>query len=166
MAAARKNIVNESFDGVITEMTLRQLGGAEIKKMHGLQYQISFPLNDDYKVRYVYTINNGGALFLQRLAPYPMRPARFASETELIEFIKTDYKKFQNAQNSSNFGKFIEAVNTVIDLTIEFEEVFLNYNVSADKIERFSTAMEETLGKVSNIKNKAKRIYFVEYPRP
>lgn len=164
--AARKSIVNDSFDGAITELALRQLGGAEIVKMHGLQYQISFPLKNDYKVRYVYTINHKGALFLQRLSPYPMRPARFTSETELIKFISADYEKFKNAQNSKNFGKFIDAVNTVIDLTNEFEEVFLNYNVAADKIDRFSAAMEETLGKVSNIKNKAEKIDFIEFPRP
>lgn len=158
MANHRASIDNRAFDGLITEMALRQLGGAEIKKMRGLQYQIDFPLKDGYKVRYVYTINTNNALFLQRLLPYPMRPARFDSETSLIKFISLDFEKFKNAQNSHNFKGFVTAINKMHDITAEFEDAFLNYNVAGEKIGNFSQTLGEIMENIAEIKALAYKI--------
>lgn len=158
MSSNRANMDNGAFDGVITEMALRQLGGAEIKKMRGLQYQIDFPLKDGYKVRYVYTINTNNALFLQRLLPYPMRPEKFDTESNLIKFIKIDFEKFKNAQNSNNFKSFIVAMSKIHDITAEFEDAFLNYNLASENIGKFSNALNEINQNVSEIKAIADKI--------
>ena len=149
---------NAAFDGMATEMALRQLGGADIKKMVGQQYQIDFPLSDGYKLRYVYTINTNNALFLQRLLPYPMRPEKFATQKELIKYIKDDVLQFTNAQNSKNFGLFVDTLNKMHELAFRAEDTFLNFNVDAARVQKLFDTLSILLSGMENTRSEAEKI--------
>ena len=149
---------NAAFDGMATEMALRQLGGADIKKMVGQQYQIDFPLKDGYKLRYVYTINTNNALFLQRLLPYPMRPEKFATQKELIKYIKDDVLQFTNAQNSKNFGLFVDTLNKMHELAFHAEDTFLNFNVDAARVQKLFDTLSGLLSGMENTRSEAEKI--------
>ncbi|MBR2743282.1 MAG: hypothetical protein IKD89_06780 [Clostridia bacterium] len=153
---------NAAFDGMATEMALRQLGGADIKKMVGQQFQIDFPLEAGYKLRYVYTINTNNALFLQRLLPYAMRPEKFATQKELIKYIKDDVNQFKNAQKSKNFASFVTALNKLHELAYSAEDTFLNFNVDAAKVQHLTSTIETLLSDMEATQSASDKIVLDE----
>ena len=71
--------------------------------------------------------------FLQRMQPYAMVHGKFASDQEIIDFITEDLKRFENAKNSHNFNTFLLISHLGHHITENIEQLFLNYNVDADK---------------------------------
>ena len=78
------------------------------------------------------------------MQPYAMVHGKFASDQEIIDFITEDLKRFENAKNSHNFDTFLLISHLGHHITENIEQLFLNYNVDADKLE----AIEEFFWKI------------------
>ncbi|MGL4737556.1 MAG: hypothetical protein ACRCW2_08920 [Cellulosilyticaceae bacterium] len=118
-----------SVQGDTIEARLRYLGDAEIQKVKGAMYFVTFKFEDNIEVSYVYNINAKDKYFLQRIKPYPLPEGVFSNQEQVVEFIKRDFKKFKNAKNSSNFPQFLELTNMMNLVSHDMERFFLNYNV-------------------------------------
>lgn len=150
------NINNAQGDSI--EILLRQLGASKISKVRSYLYFISFELNDDIEVSYTYNINTKNKYYLQRIKPYPLPQGRFADEYKIVEFIKKDLNKFQNAQNSSNFDSFVEISNKSNSITTIIENLFLNYNIEKDDLKIINTQLNSILNSINKAKDNAKKL--------
>lgn len=123
-----------TFSGDFIDTTLYQLGASKIKVVGGKQHVADFDFGDGPSLTYIFTITNENRFYLQRARPYPMVHGRFASEKEIIAFIKKDSRAFLNARNSRNYQNFVETARDVLSLTEEVEQLFMNQNVSQEDL--------------------------------
>lgn len=140
-----------SVQGDTIEARLRYLGDAEIQKVTGTMYFVTFKFEDDVEVSYVYNINAKNKYFLQRIKPYPLPEGVFSNQDQVVEFIKRDFKKFKNAKNSSNFPLFLELTNMMNAVSHDMESFFLNYNMDkayitqlVDDLKKMKQTMDES----------------------
>lgn len=137
------------FEGSIMEMELQQIDGAHVDSIDGVQYHISFEMQGDYRLSFVYHVNTNRDYFLQRVSPYPHAHGRFYDEKDVVDFIKTDVIKFRNAEKSSNYSCFVESTQKVQVITSAMEELFLNHNVDCQKLNKIDTALQTILDEIS-----------------
>ena len=123
-----------TFSGDFIDTTLYQLGASKIKVVGGKQHVVDFDFGDGLPLTYIFTITNENRFYLQRARPYPMVHGRFASEKEIIAFIKKDSRAFRNAKNSRNYQNFVAAARDVLSLTEEVEQMFMDQNISPDDL--------------------------------
>lgn len=147
-----------TVEGTMTEILLRQVDGASITTIRGLQYFIEIDLDNDYKVSYVYNINPNKEYFLQRVQPYPIVHGKFDDDKDLVNFITKDVEAFRNAQKSSNFENFINTTGKLQTMTGAMEEMFLQYNVEADKLIDINDELTKIMTDIEEITKTAKKI--------
>ena len=141
------------------DMALTQIG-AKVTSIHGLLCFVRYYI-DDTELYYVYNINAKNQYYLQRVLPYPVGAGVFAKPDDIVEYIKNDIKQFENASNSSNFEEFIETTQRTHQTVHAIEEVFMNYNVSPEKMQEIDTELSHITNILENIKNKCVRIVVV-----
>ena len=137
--------------GDYININLRQLGATSIKEFNSIMHIAEFDLGDGLIVSYVFNITRHNKYFLQRMQPYAMVHGKFASDQEIIDFITADLKRFENAKNSHNF-------NTFLLITENIEQLFLNYNVDADKLESIEDSLEESLVEIQSLFEKSDKL--------
>ena len=74
---------------------------------------------------------------------------------EIAEFIEKDLSRFRNAEHSSNFDKFIEISKKGAEFAEALENLFLNYNVDKDEMERMDEKLDKLLEHLEQAREKA-----------
>lgn len=126
------NRVSEDMINII----LKQMGATSIKSVPSYVNIVKFEVTPKLKLSYVYHINEDDGIYLQRMAPYPMRIGKLYGEQDVIDFIERDIKRFEAAYNSNNFSKFITLTNELAALDRRIENIFMMKNVDRDDLER------------------------------
>ena len=67
-------------------------------------------------------------------------------------------KRFENAKNSHNFNTFLLISHLGHHITENIEQLFLNYNVDADKLESIEDSLEESLVEIQSLFEKSDKL--------
>lgn len=151
------NNLNNAYGDTI-ETRLRYIGATNIKKIHGILYFIEFKVDDKLKVSYTYNINSKNKYYLQRIKPYPIPQGVFDKEYEIVSFIEQDIKKFLNAKKSNNFELFLEITDELNTISVDIENIFLNYNMEKTDLENLKNKLDNILVLFEKSKNKSPKI--------
>ncbi|MEW9122620.1 MAG: hypothetical protein AB2421_07890 [Thermotaleaceae bacterium] len=146
----------------IHEIKLRQMGG-EVEVIQGIMHYVSFNI-DETPVKYVYHINKKGKFFLQRRSPYRVKVGTFETHEDVIQIIRQDLAQMKNAKKSKKFDKFIEISQSFNCLMRDFEELFLNYNVSHVQTSKIEDSIHQLKDLINETKNISKPVYFDKDP--
>lgn len=84
-----------------------------------------------------------------------MVQGKYANTAEIAEFIEKDLSRFRNAEHSSNFDKFIEISKKGAEFAEALENLFLNYNVDKDEMERMDEKLDKLLEHLEQAREKA-----------
>ena len=148
------NITSAEQAGLDLELT--QIG-AKVTSIHGLLCFVHYYVKDT-ELFYVYNINAKSQYYLQRVLPYPVGAGVFSKPDDIVEYIKADIKKFENAANSSNFEDFVEITQKIHHSVHAIEDVFMNYNVEPEKMGQINAALEHINEFFIDIRNTSPRI--------
>lgn len=143
--------------GDTIEARLRCLGANDVQQVQGTLYFVTFDISD-CEVSYTYNINAKNKYFLQRIKPYPIPEGIFSNEGQVVEFIKRDLIKFENAHHSHNFSKFVEVTQMIQTTTKEMETFFLNYNVDKECLDQLLEDLEMIQRTIRNAKSRSEHI--------
>lgn len=121
-----------NVNGDVIDIVLRQLGAKEIHNFFSTMHIVNFDLGDDLEIVYVFNITKGNKYFLQRMKPYAMVEGKYVSYMEIIDFITEDISKFRKAKTINNTGIFLKLANEMERVKERIEQIFLNYDVSAE----------------------------------
>ena len=144
-----------TVSGDIVDWQLRQMGASNITFVNSNMYIVDFKLEKGLLVSYVFNITRGDKYFLQRMRPYAMVQGKYANTAEIAEFIEKDLSRFRNAEHSSNFDKFIEISKKGAEFAEALENLFLNYNVDKDEMERIDEKLDKLLEHLDQAREKA-----------
>lgn len=144
-----------TVSGDIVDWQLRQMGASNITFVNSNMYIVDFKLEKGLLVSYVFNITRGDKYFLQRMRPYAMVQGKYANTAEIAEFIEKDLSRFRNAEHSSNFDKFIEISKKSAEFAEALENLFLNYNVDKDEMERMDEKLDKLLEHLEQAREKA-----------
>ena len=118
-----------TVSGDIVDLKLNQMGATQITKLRSYMYIVDFELENGLMISYVFNITKHDKYFLQRMRPYAMVQGKYADTQEITKFIKEDLKRFRNAEGSSNFSEFVDISRKSVQLALDLETLFFNYNV-------------------------------------
>ena len=144
-----------TVSGDIVDWQLRQMGASNITFVNSNMYIVDFKLEKGLLVSYVFNITRGDKYFLQRMRPYAMVQGKYANTPEIAAFIEKDLSRFRNAEHSSNFDKFIEISKKGAEFAEALENLFLNYNVDKDEMERMDEKLDKLLEHLEQAREKA-----------
>ena len=131
------------------------MGASNITFVNSNMYIVDFKLEKGLLVSYVFNITRGDKYFLQRMRPYAMVQGKYANTAEIAEFIEKDLSRYRNAEHSSNFDKFIEISKKGAEFAEALENLFLNYNVDKDEMERMDEKLDKLLEHLEQAREKA-----------
>ena len=152
-------MITSSFSGDIINVALRQLGASSIKEIrNGILYIAKFELSDDLCVTYVFNVTKRDKYYLQRVAPYPISHGDFDGAQQVVDFIRKDIKKFQNAMNSHNFPKFLDTANEMVLLSHAVELLFLERNVSTEDLDALRSCLVAGIDKIREIREHSPKV--------
>jgi hypothetical protein len=156
----RRKLVDFEASKHLIELT--QLG-AEVNQINSKMCYVKFVLGE-IKLSYVYNINKKGKYFLERIMPYPIPIREFDDESDVIKIIKFDLKQYKKALEDRPLEKFIEINLAMNEAMRKFEDLFLYYNIEAEKcmpiLERIKDIKEDIL----ELKETSERIFFDKEP--
>lgn len=144
-------------------MKLVQMG-ADVKVISSKLVYVSFMLENDFEVSYVYNVNKKNKYFLERIKPYPLVVNEFDSQEDLVSIIKIDLDQFKNAVNSHNVLSFIKIARSLNHTVKSFEDLFLFYNVSEASINKIHDEIKLVNELIHDTKETSKRVYFKKEP--
>ncbi len=144
--------------GDAIETRLRHIGATSIKKINSILYFIEFDIDDNLKVSYTYNINAQNKYFLQRIKPYPIPEGIFDKESQVVAFIEKDIKKFINAKNSHNFNLFLNVTNEISTISVDIENLFLNYNIDKMDLTNLKKELDTILDLFDKCRQKSPKI--------
>ncbi len=152
--------MNKYINSEINQHMMRLLMiGANVQVVNGKMVYVKFPLTSEIQVSYVYHMNKKNKYFLERIKPYPIPIKELDSAEAVIETIVSDYERYNNAVKSKNVKKFIEA-NQELNKSIKlFEDLFLNYNVPEELIEKLSSSIREIKADICKANNYCDEIH-------
>ena len=76
----------------------------------------------------------------------------------MVDFIRKDIRKFENAKKSHNFPKFLDTANEMVLLSHAVELLFLERNVSAEDLDSLRQCLEAGIDKVREIRERAPKV--------
>ena len=149
-----------NLEKAIHQIKLQQLG-AQVEVIKGIMHFVKVPIEDTV-IKYVYHINNKGDYFLQRRSPYPINFGTYESQEDLINIIERDIAQMKNAKKSKKFDRFVQINKTLSQLAINFEDLYLDYNISSTQTQKFHEKIEEINDLINETKNNSKKIHLEE----
>lgn len=152
------NIVSSQQDKM--EMQLKQMG-AEVQTIHGILSYVKIMIGT-VEVFYAYNLNAKDKFFLQRITPYPLGAGVFSTQKQVLNYIKHDIEQFKNANNSKVFHKFIEVNYRTHRTSHELEDLFLNYNVPAEKMREIEGYLDHISNVIDELKQTSPQITLKE----
>lgn len=132
--------------------------GAKIHRITGIVCYVEFTI-DSIKIKYMYHLDKKNKYFLERISPYNVTIGQFEKEDDVINTIKVDISKFQNAKNSNKFNKFITTGKDFVDIAKSFEDLYLHYNVSKYDLADIQQNIENLKQKLEEVSVKADMVY-------
>ena len=144
--------------GDYININLRQLGATSIKEFNSIMHIAEFDLGDGLIVSYVFNITRHNKYFLQRMQPYAMVHGKFASDQEIKRKVLKLWlffafsKRFKSAVIKSIISHLGHHI------TENIEQLFLNYNVDADKLESIEDSLEESLVEIQSLFEKSDKL--------
>lgn len=137
--------------------------GCEVISIQGIMFYIKYKL-DDFKISYMYHINEDNTYYLERIKPYVVSIGDLKSEEDVVNLIKIDINQFQNAKKSKNFQSFID-VDTELSKTVKtFEDLFLYYNISEEDTTLVKEEIEKIEDLLKEVKSRSQRIFYDKDP--
>jgi len=100
-------ISSQVTDGIVNTM-LRQMGAVKIKTPPAYINIVTFRIEDEFEIQYVYEMKENDTIYLQRVTPYPYFLGEPENSDELIAMIKEDLDGYVNAYESDNFPLYME----------------------------------------------------------
>lgn len=144
------------------EMKLIQMG-AKVEQINSKMCYIKFMI-DGIPIEYVYNLNKKNKYYLERIKPYPMPVRSYDNESDIVNVIEIDIKQFKNAAKSKNIESFLE-INQELNVIIKkFEDLYLYYNVPADKVDIIKSKLKEIQDVIITTKDQTQRVFFDKEP--
>ena len=150
----QKNNVN----GDVIDMMLSQLGAKEIHNFSSTMHIANFDLGDGLEVAYVFNITHGDKYFLQRMKPYAMVHGKYASYTEIIEFITNDISKFRKAKEINDADIYLKLAAEMEQVKSRTEHIFLNHEVPVEDFRAILDGFHSLLERVEVANKKSDKI--------
>ncbi|MDD3478722.1 MAG: hypothetical protein PHP32_07585 [Candidatus Izemoplasmatales bacterium] len=144
-------------------MKLVQMG-ADVTVVSSQMVYVSFEITPEIKVSYVYNINKKNRYYLERIKPYPIAVKEFESADDICNIIKIDVEQFKNAVCSHNIQDFIQINADLHDTILQFEDLFLYYNVDHDSVDEIKNLLAEMRKTIKKALAKDERVYFGKEP--
>ncbi len=144
-------------------MKLIQLG-ADVTVVSSQMVYVSFDINEDIKVSYVYNINKKNKYFLERIKPYPLPVREFESAEDICNVIRIDIEQFKNAAHSKNIYEFIKTNKDFHKILLQFEDLFLYYNIEPETFTQLKADIDDVFKTIKTAKDKASRVFFEKDP--
>lgn len=142
-------------------MNLLQMG-ANVQVVSGKMVYVSFELEQNIVVAYVYHINKNNKYFLERMKPYPLPIKELESPSAVIDYIKEDINLYKNAVKSKNMDIFISTATCLHDNTKALEDLFLNHNVSEQFIKQVNDNIRDMGDKITTYSSGLNKIILEE----
>ncbi|EOD00395.1 hypothetical protein [Caldisalinibacter kiritimatiensis] len=151
-----------SAEANMHEMKLEQMG-AKVEVINSLMCYVTFDL-EGTEISYVYNLNKKNNYFLERVEPYPQPAGTFKSIEDVIETIKIDIEQFKNAKRCKVFDLFIETNKAMTNVSRNFEDLYLYYNVPHEYTEQIKSKINEIKELIDEAKQNSERVYFKKNP--
>lgn len=148
---SKSKLVADKTSSDMISLMLKQIGARLLRSDPAYISIFEFELDEDTKLRYMLNIHRDGYIYVHRVTPYPMVLGKFYGETDVVDFIRRDYKKMLNAHNTYKFGRFLELADDLQSFNRQIEQLFMNRKIPAAAFDEFSREMEkmhETLEKI------------------
>lgn len=142
----------------IIEMTCRQLGATQVRKINGSLYHFEFDINPNFKLSYSFNVNQKNEYSLRRIQPYSFFRGKITTVREVIDLVKSDLARFRNAANSTNFKDFIETVNEIHAIGEDMDHLFLNFNVDKEALIAIQEELKIIRSHIDKVKTTAEEI--------
>lgn len=137
--------------------------GCEVISVQGVMFYIRYNL-DDFKISYVYHVNNDNTYYLERIKPYVVSAGNVKTEDDVVDLIKIDIEQFKNAKKSKNFQSFIEVDTELSKAVRSFEDLFLYYNISKEDTELVKEELSKIKSLFKSIKSRSERVFYDKDP--
>jgi hypothetical protein len=124
----------------ILNMELKQIG-AKVRSVHGIVCYISFFVAN-IKITYLYNINKNNDFFLQRINPYPLSVGVFKKQSDIVNFIKKDIKRFEAASQHSCFQRYIDLNLGFYESLNKMENLFIDHDMSQKNFKKLESALD------------------------
>ena len=144
-------------------MKLIQLG-ADVKVVSSQMVYVSFDINEDVKVSYVYNINKKNRYFLERIRPYPLPVREYDSAEDICNVIRIDIEQFKNASHSKNIHEFIKTSKDFHKILLQLEDLFLYYNIDPVTFKQIKADIDDIYKTISKARESASRVFFDKDP--
>lgn len=148
---SKSKLVADKTSSDMISLMLKQIGARLLRSDPAYISIFEFELDEDTKLRYMLNIHRDGYIYVHRVTPYPMVLGKFYGETDVVDFIRRDYKKMLNAHNTYKFGRFLELADDLQSFNRQIEQLFMNRKIPVAAFDEFSKEMEkmrETLEKI------------------
>lgn len=142
---------------------LRDLG-CKVVSVQGVMFLVKYML-DDFKITYMYHINNDDTYYLERIKPYVVSAGDFETEEDVVKAIKIDIQQFKNAKQSKNFSSFIEVDTELAKTVNSFDDLFLYYNISREDTELIKDEISNIKNMLKEVKDRSKRVFYDKDPK-
>ena len=144
-------------------MKLIQMG-ADVKIVPGKMVYVTFDIEQNIQLAYVYNLNRKNKFFLERIKPYPMPVREFNTPDAICEIIKIDVEQFRNAIKSHQIRKFIDINLEFHKLLLTFEDLFLYYNIKTETFAEIKGHLDAIHKTIHSAKESDDRVYFKKEP--
>lgn len=138
----------------------KQLGATKIKSTPTFVNIYKFEIGEGCTLTYMIDIRRGKkGMYLRRVSPYPMLLGKFYGETDIVEYMKRDLHKFENAYKSSKFERFIELADSLTEFNRQIEQLFLNRKVPEAAFDEFYEEMQRVRGTIEQVARECPPLY-------
>lgn len=140
-------------------MMAKQMGAIHIKSDPAYINIYTFELGNDLRVKYMLDLRRGKGMYLHRVSPYPIMLGKFYGETDVIDYIRRDLQKFQNAHSSDKFENFLELTEELTQFNRQIEQLFLNRNVPEAAFKEFAEEMKRVRATIEQVAAESPMLY-------
>lgn len=140
-------------------MMAKQMGAIHIKSDPAYINIYTFELGNDLRIKYMLDLRRGKGMYLHRVSPYPIMLGKFYGETDVIDYIRRDLQKFQNAYSSDKFEHFLELTEELAMFNRQIEQLFLNRNVPEAAFQEFAEEMKRVRGTIEQVAAESPMLY-------
>lgn len=140
-------------------MMAKQMGAIHIKSDPAYINIYTFKLGEDLRIKYMLDLRRGKGMYLHRVSPYPIMLGKFYGETDVIDYIRRDLQKFQNAYSSDKFEHFLELTEELAMFNRQIEQLFLNRNVPEAAFQEFAEEMKRVRGTIEQVAAESPMLY-------
>lgn len=156
------NYTTDKVASDMINMMAKQMGAKYIKSDPAYINIYTFELEHEFRIKYMLNLRRGKGMYLHRVAPYPIMLGKFYGETDVVDYMKRDLQKFQNALSSGQFEQFLELTDELTNFNRQIEQLFLNRNVPKAAFKEFAEEMKNVRKTIEQVASESPMIYDTE----